>query len=265
MAESTRVNDVELDDDRTTGCKTRNRAADHRPQPHAEYPSPRGERPAAHSPIHDGQVTVNAAEQQPKDHRFAQPEAKLLAAAVSGDPVATQTLLTYLRPLVFRYCLGRLGGWSRGSSGTDDCAQDVLLAVVSALPGYRLPPDKFLAFVFGIARHKVVDVYRRQTKDRTDSVADFGERDRGGRDPGYDEIEQRHSVSRLLATLTPQHREILTMRVIFGYSAQETAIALNMPSAGAVRVTQHRALAALRRRLAADATESCAVPPADDR
>jgi DNA-directed RNA polymerase specialized sigma24 family protein len=41
--------------------------------------------------------------------------------------------------------------------------------------------------------------------------------------------------------------------VIFGYSAQETAEALNMPSADAVRVTQHRALAALRRRLAADA------------
>jgi RNA polymerase sigma-70 factor (ECF subfamily) len=200
----------------------------------------------------DDWVSVTGSEPQPKKYHYAHPEAKVLAAAVSGNPAAIQALLGYLRPLVLRYCLSRLSGRSRGNVGTDDCAQDILLAVLSALPSYRLPPDRFLPFVFGIARHKVIDAYRGQARDRTDSAADVGGRDQGGRDPGYAEIEGRLSLSALLATLPPLHQEILAMRVILGYSAEETAAALNMPSAGAVRVTQHRALAALRRRMVAD-------------
>lgn len=44
------------------------------------------------------------------------------------------------------------------------------------------------------------------------------------------EFDEDRSLTRLLATLTPQHREILAMRVIYGYSAQETATALGLPS-----------------------------------
>ena len=46
-------------------------------------------------------------------------------------------------------------------------------------------------------------------------------------------------------------REILTLRVGVGLSAEETAEALGM-TAGAVRVAQHRALAKLRKTLVAD-------------
>jgi RNA polymerase sigma-70 factor (ECF subfamily) len=191
-------------------------------------------------------------ESLPRDHRAAQPDAGVIAAAVSGDPAATQALLSYLRPLVFRYCLSRLRSGSHDRMGIEDCTQEVLLAVLTALPGYRLSTGKFLAFVFGIARHKVVDSYRRRAGDRADSVADVAMHDRGGRDAGYEEIEQRHTISRLLDKLPVSHREVLAMRVIFGYSAEETAVALGMSSAGAVRVVQHRALTALRREMGAE-------------
>ncbi|HEX3005666.1 MAG TPA: sigma-70 family RNA polymerase sigma factor, partial [Angustibacter sp.] len=49
----------------------------------------------------------------------------------------------------------------------------------------------------------------------------------------------------LLAQLPETQREILTLRVAAGWSADETARALGM-SAGAVRVAQHRALGRLR-------------------
>jgi RNA polymerase sigma-70 factor (ECF subfamily) len=51
--------------------------------------------------------------------------------------------------------------------------------------------------------------------------------------------------------LPGQQREILLLRVGVGLSAEETADALGM-TAGAVRVAQHRALAKLRKVLAAD-------------
>ncbi|MGH3750328.1 MAG: sigma factor-like helix-turn-helix DNA-binding protein, partial [Micromonosporaceae bacterium] len=45
--------------------------------------------------------------------------------------------------------------------------------------------------------------------------------------------------------LSPNHREIILMRVAVGLSAEEVGQILGM-SAGAVRVTQHRALNRLR-------------------
>jgi RNA polymerase sigma-70 factor, ECF subfamily len=49
----------------------------------------------------------------------------------------------------------------------------------------------------------------------------------------------------LLDQLPAHHREILVLRVALGMSAEETAATVGS-TAGAVRVTQHRALAKLR-------------------
>lgn len=183
----------------------------------------------------------------------------LVAAAIRGDPGATEGLVRLLRPVVLRYCVRRLGGRDQRATGAEDCAQDVLVAVLAALPRYRYPADRFLSFVFGIAGHKIVDVYRGKAGDRTEPVADFAEAYGDHSRIGWhcDEIDladQRFAVSWLLSRLPPRHREVLAMRVLLGYSAEETASALGLPSAGAVRVTQHRALNALRALLATNGT-----------
>jgi RNA polymerase sigma-70 factor (ECF subfamily) len=168
----------------------------------------------------------------------------LVRLAVSGNRAGVAGLLRELRPIVFRYCLGRLGSWQDGSSDAEDCAQEVLLAVVRALPGYRYEIDGFLPFVFGIAAHKVSDFHRHRARDRTSPVAD----------PPVDEVERSAALnwsSGLLNTLPPRQREILVLRLILGLTAEETAMAVGLSSAGAVRVAQHRALTALRRHLLA--------------
>lgn len=176
---------------------------------------------------------------------------ELLSAAVRGELDARDRLLRLLRPVVFRYCARRLGRSDHRVAGPEDCAQDVLAAVLTALPCYQYSADRFLAFVFGIAAHKIVDSYRKRALDRSAPVADFDEGYGGriGSTTGCDEIEladHRSTISWLLRHLPRRHREVLTMRVLFGYSAEETATALDMPSAGAVRVAQHRALTTLR-------------------
>jgi RNA polymerase sigma-70 factor (ECF subfamily) len=57
-------------------------------------------------------------------------------------------------------------------------------------------------------------------------------------------------MASLLRVLPVRQREILVLRVVVGLSAEETAEAVGS-TPGAVRVTQHRALARLRRALAA--------------
>jgi RNA polymerase sigma-70 factor (ECF subfamily) len=176
----------------------------------------------------------------------------LVRSAVQGNRAAVAGLLRALRPIVFRYCLGRLRTWQDGSSDAEDCAQDVLLAIVRALPGYRHPPDGFVPFVFGIAAHKVSDFHRRRARDRTSPVAELPAGRSGGVDPTGEEVERSAALdwsSGLLDTLPPRQREILVLRIIFGMTAEETAAAVGLGSAGAVRVAQHRALATLRRSL----------------
>jgi RNA polymerase sigma-70 factor (ECF subfamily) len=176
----------------------------------------------------------------------------LVRSAVQGNRAAVAGILRALRPMVFRYCLGRLRTWQDGASDAEDCAQDVLLAIVRALPGYRLEPESFVPFVFGIAAHKVTDVHRRRARDRTSPVAEPPAGRVGGTDPTGEEVERSAALdwsSGLLDTLPPRQREILVLRIILGMTAEETAAAVGLASAGAVRVAQHRALTTLRRNL----------------
>jgi RNA polymerase sigma-70 factor (ECF subfamily) len=170
----------------------------------------------------------------------------LVRAAQAGDRNAVSRLLTVVRPFVVRYCRARLGPPNRSPSA-DDVAQEVCLAVLTGLPGYRFQSRPFLAFVHGIAAHKVVDAHRAATRTRWDLEVEVPEVE----DPteGPDEHALRAELSgelrRLLDELPDPQREILVLRTALGFSAQETAAAVGS-TPGAVRVAQHRALARLR-------------------
>lgn len=186
-------------------------------------------------------------------------DAALVRSAMTGNRAAVAGVLRALRPVVFRYCLGRLGTWQDGSSDAEDCAQDVLLAVVGALPKYRYEADGFLPFVFGIASHKVSDFHRRKARDRTSPVAEPPAERHAEGDPTGEEVERSAALDwseGLLATLPARQREILVLRIILGLSAEETAAAVGLSSAGAVRVAQHRALTTLRRSLESQKREA---------
>src|ERR1700730_7094078 len=87
-------------------------------------------------------------------------EAELTARAAAGDTDAQGALLALIRPGVVRYCRARLGRGHGGYDLADDVAQDVCLAVLSALPRFRDQGRPFSAFAFGIAAHKVADAQR---------------------------------------------------------------------------------------------------------
>ena len=170
----------------------------------------------------------------------------LAALATQGDTSARDALLVNVRTMVHRYCRARLGRLPGSEHAADDVAQEVCLAVLSALPRYRDEGRPFEAFVFGIAAHKVADVQRAAVRAAvpTDEMPD--EPDLG---PGPEDHALRSSdaalVRSLLDRLPPTQRELLILRVAVGLSAEETGSALGM-SSGAVRVAQHRALARLR-------------------
>ena|SRR5580658_554317 len=166
--------------------------------------------------------------------------------AMRGQPAAIDTLLRQIRPMVVRYCRARLGRISGHYHAADDVAQEVCIAVLSALPRYRDMGRPFASFVFGIASHKVADAMRNAARLAipTEDLPD-GPDGRPGPEETVVAYIEAERVRALLARLPLHQRELLVLRVLTGMSAEETGQALGM-SPGAVRVAQHRALARLR-------------------
>lgn len=126
------------------------------------------------------------------------------------------------------------------------------MAAITALPRYKDQGRPFLAFVYGIAAHKVADAHRaagRNKSDPTDVVPERYSMDAGPEQMALDS-ESSARMKRLLAVLPEKQREILILRVVVGMSAEETADAVGS-TAGAVRVAQHRALARLKQEITA--------------
>ena len=175
---------------------------------------------------------------------------ELVAAAMRGERAAVGRVLTIIRPLVVRYCRARLGPPDRSSASADDVAQEVCLAVLTALPGYRVQGKPFLAFVYGIAAHKVIDAHRATARNRSEPVAEIPDTTEVSDGPEQRalQVELSGEMGRLLGQLPDKQREILVLLVVVGLSAEETAEAVGS-TPGAVRVAQHRALARLRKSL----------------
>ena len=136
----------------------------------------------------------------------------------ASQPAAIESLLAQIRPMVVRYCRARLGRVSGQYHVADDVAQEVCIAVLSALPRYRDMGRPFASFVFGIASHKVADAMRSAVRvwpSRPRTCPD-GPDERPG--PGGDVVAylEAERARALLARLPDHQRELLMLRVCTG-------------------------------------------------
>lgn len=170
---------------------------------------------------------------------------ELMDCAQAGDPQALNTLLSAVRPLVFRYCRSRLATYAGGLDAAEDVAQETCVALVKVLPHYQRQGSPFAAFVYAIASHKVADAQRRFGRAAL-LVEEFPDLIELSPNP-EDRAMATASVQvahELLDQLPPRMREVLLLRAD-GSSAEVVGLELGM-SANAVRVTQHRGSARLR-------------------
>lgn len=174
-----------------------------------------------------------------------------VSAAAQGDRTALSQVLQTIRPLVVRYVRARVGAAERGSLSADDVAQEVCMAVMTALPRFQDQGRPFMAFVYGIAAHKVADAHRSSARNKSEPVSEVPDvisNDDGPEQRAID-AEASRAMEALLATLPEKHREILILRLVVGLSAEETAAAVGS-TAGAIRVAQHRAISKLKTQIA---------------
>ncbi|WP_062517399.1 RNA polymerase sigma factor [Demequina gelatinilytica] len=171
-----------------------------------------------------------------------------LAAARLGEPWAWAALHRELAGPVRGYLA------ARRSPSPEDEAADTFLDVVRGLPRFEGDASDFRAWVFAIAHRRMVDAVRRAGRKPETPVGDEALA-QVLRDvmPSAEQQAllqaEASGVEHLLGRLSERQRDVLLLRVVAGLSGRETAAALDMTEA-AVRVAQHRALAALRKDLA---------------
>lgn len=172
----------------------------------------------------------------------------LALASRGGDEAAESELLTRVRQIAHRYARARLSSYPGAAETAEDVAQEVCMALITALPRFDDRGAPFEALVYRIASNKVADAHRAYAR----TPRTVGDDDGGVLDESVESAEtavvDRDEALRawaLLGKLSTRRREIMVLRVAVGLSTQETADALEM-TVGAVRVAQHRALRDLR-------------------
>jgi RNA polymerase sigma-70 factor (ECF subfamily) len=181
---------------------------------------------------------------------------ELSSRAVQGDAAATERLLKIVHRIVRRYCRARLARFPGADHTADDVAQEVCIAVLSALSRYRDEGRPFEAFVYRIAANKVADAQRAFYRSAVPyAELPDGPETSAGPEEAAERFSDAQQVRELLSNLPETLRELLVSRVAVGMSAEETGRALGM-SAGAVRVAQHRAMQRLRQLIEVPTTES---------
>lgn len=173
---------------------------------------------------------------------------RLVPSATGGDARAVQRIIDLVHPPVVRYCRARVS--STRYPTPEDLAQEISLAVARALPDYEDQGKPFMAFVYRIAANKIVDARRSQSRDMSMPTEDVPDHEVSDDTPETIALEVNacNEVVELLDTLSEKARQIVTLRVFGGYSAEETADIVGS-TAGAVRVAQFRALAKMREQL----------------
>ncbi len=179
----------------------------------------------------------------------------LVARACTGEPVAVNLLITAVRHAVHRYTRARLSTYSGGAEVAEDVTQEVCLAVVDVLPRYADHGAPFAALVYAIASNKVADAQRRYARTPFHVVEELPEQTEPALNPEQQTMARSdvEAALALLERLPPRMAMVVRLRAE-GLSADEVGAMVGL-TANAVRVTQHRALARVRR-LVADSADS---------
>lgn len=171
----------------------------------------------------------------------------LLEKVRSGDGTARERLLARCLPILKRWAHGRLPSYARDLAETDDLVQITLLRALDHLSEFEPRREgAFMAYLRQILLNQIRDEIRKARRLPEAGPAD-AEIPQDGPSPleramGRDLLDTYEAA---LARLPVTQREATVLRLEMGYTHQEVADALELPSANAARMLVARALVTL--------------------
>lgn len=163
-----------------------------------------------------------------------------LAALVAHDRDAWQSLFERYYEKMRRFAYLRTGD----STAAEEIAAEVFVAAAKGIGRYRDTGAPFAAWLYRIARNLTADHLERRRR-RPVVELEASSLESGAWDGA---VEDAADIARALAALTREQQEVLVLRFFGDCSLEETAVAMGKKT-GAIKVLQHRALAAMRRQM----------------
>lgn len=160
---------------------------------------------------------------------------ELMRAGIAGDRQAYRHLLTAMAPVLRGLIRARAGGMD--PEWCEDVVQDTLMAIHLKRATWDAT-QPLRPWVYAIARHKLVDAFRRRGRAVHLPVEDFAEVLEAA--PGPDTLERR-DADLLISRLPERDAALLRCLALEGRGNAECGARLGL-SAGALRVALHRAL-----------------------
>jgi len=190
-----------------------------------------------------------------KDKNGPVSDEDLMVRFKNGDQGAINELINRNGSALYGYIVRQTGDPHRA----EDAYQEVFLRVVKSAKRYR-PQASFRAWLFTIARNVVIDMARKESYRRAESL-DKPAGDEGGAarmesmDSGAADPEENAKASEMseileeaIASLAEEQREVFLLREKTGLSFKEIAAATGAPL-NTVKTRMHYALNHLRKAL----------------
>lgn len=157
----------------------------------------------------------------------------LMLRGMDGDSAAYRRLLDLLSQRMRAYFMRRL---SAASADVEDLVQETLLALHVRRASYD-PSRPLSAWAHAIARHKLIDHWRRRRLRAALPLDDMADFLAGAEAPSDDGLD----LTRALQGLPTRQRDLIEAVKIAGDSLAEAGERLGMTE-GAAKVALHRAL-----------------------
>ena len=164
-------------------------------------------------------------------------EIELILAAQKGEEQAISELYREYVDAVYKFIYYRTGN----KEEAEDLTTETFIKMMKSLKNFKFD-SKFKTWLIGIAKHTVLDYFRKHYKSKTVSIEDFlnvdlGDIDEEQEDPAKYDAE----VEKVLSILPDNYRQVLELRFLKGYTIKETAEELDK-SVSNIKVMQYRAI-----------------------
>jgi RNA polymerase sigma-70 factor, ECF subfamily len=182
-------------------------------------------------------------------------EQELLNGARKMDLPVLGAIYDRYSPGIYRYAMRLLGDECQA----EDCVAETFSRFLKGLRAGQGPQDYLQAYLYRIAHNWITDSYRRQPPPPLALDDNLPDASRNRPDRLVENLMERRQVRLALRALTPDQRQVVTLRFLEGCDNEIVAKALGKP-VGAIKALQHRALNTLRRMLLQEEKEGVYEP-----
>jgi RNA polymerase sigma-70 factor, ECF subfamily len=195
-------------------------------------PKPRADDAVA-APVEDAAV-------QPAEELTA--EWEIVRRAQSFDNDAIRQLYEKYFPKIYSYAFMQMGD----VHAAEDLASDVMLKMIESIQKYTFRGLPFGAWVFRIARNRLIDLHRRRKRRGEVDLSETLSTALANPQVLAERALERGQLQIALKHLTDEQRQVIVLKFIEGFDNRSVGKIMGR-SEGAIKSLQHRALGALRR------------------